>query len=291
MSRFINPFTDWGFKQIFGQEMPKVLLIDFLNDLLVGERVIRDLQFLNNEQSPDYQEGKGIIYDIFCTTDTGERIIVEMQGSPQTHFRERALYYMSRAIARQGLRGDEGDYNINAVYGVFFMNFQLPEEEHRKMRIDVILADRESGKLFSDKLRPIFITLPLFTKEENECCSDFERWMYVLKNMKALDRMPFKARKAVFEKLEEIADVGALSPEERDKYENSLRVYNDYLSTMKAAEQKGEAIGEARGEARGEAKGEAKAQLRIASEMKAKGMDVVLISELTKLPIDIIKGL
>ena len=50
MGRFINPFTDYGFKKIFGQEISKDLLIDFLNDLLKGERVITDLTFLNNEQ-------------------------------------------------------------------------------------------------------------------------------------------------------------------------------------------------------------------------------------------------
>ena len=42
MAKFINPFTDVGFKIIFGQEMTKGLLIDFLNDLLVGERHIQD---------------------------------------------------------------------------------------------------------------------------------------------------------------------------------------------------------------------------------------------------------
>ena len=57
------------------------------------------------------------------------------------------------------------------------------------------------SKSFSDKLRFIFIELPAFTKEEEECITDFERWIYVLKNMETLNRLPFKARKAVFEKL------------------------------------------------------------------------------------------
>ena len=56
MSKFINPFTDYGFKLIFGREVSKILLIEFLNDLLEGERVITDLTFLNNEQLPDYPE-------------------------------------------------------------------------------------------------------------------------------------------------------------------------------------------------------------------------------------------
>lgn len=54
MGRFINPYSDYGFKLLFGREVSKVLLIDFLNDLLVGERAIVDLTFLNNEQLPAY---------------------------------------------------------------------------------------------------------------------------------------------------------------------------------------------------------------------------------------------
>ena len=36
MGRYINPFTDWGFKRLFGQEFSKDLLINFLNDLFDG---------------------------------------------------------------------------------------------------------------------------------------------------------------------------------------------------------------------------------------------------------------
>ena len=83
MGKFINPFTDYGFKKIFGQEVSKELLIEFLNDLLEGERVITDLTFLNNEQLPEYPGDRIAIYDIYCTTDTGEKIIVEMQTAPR----------------------------------------------------------------------------------------------------------------------------------------------------------------------------------------------------------------
>ena len=54
MTRFINPFTDMGFKRIFGQEISKDLLIDFLNDLLEGERTIVELQFMQHPDGPIY---------------------------------------------------------------------------------------------------------------------------------------------------------------------------------------------------------------------------------------------
>ena len=209
MSKFINPFTDYGFKLIFGREVSKDLLIEFLNDLLEGERVITDLQFLNNEQLPLYPEGRGIIYDVYCTTDTGEKIIVEMQNCMQSNFKERSIYYLSRAIVNQRRVGNEWKFEIKAVYGVFLMNFII--DKNIKLRTDVILSDRETGELFSDKFREIFIALPLFNKNEEECETNFERWIYILNNMETLKRMPFKARKAVFEKLEDIADVVSMT--------------------------------------------------------------------------------
>jgi predicted transposase/invertase (TIGR01784 family) len=86
MSRFINPFTDVGFKRIFGQEFSKPLLLDFLNNLLKGERVITDLKFLDKEQPAEYRDDRSLIYDIFCETDSGERIIVEMQNREHPNF-------------------------------------------------------------------------------------------------------------------------------------------------------------------------------------------------------------
>ena len=276
MGRFINPFTDYGFKKIFGQEISKDLLIDFLNDLLKGERVITDLTFLNNEQLPEWEDARALIYDIHCTTDTGEKIIVEMQNKSQAYFRERALFYLSHAVTRQGQRGD-WMFDIKAVYGVFFMNFLL--KDNVKLRTDIILADRETGQLFSDKMRPIFIALPVFDKEEEKCENDFERWIYILKHMDTLDRMPFKARKAVFERLEKLASKANMTQEERAQYEEEWKVYNDYFNTLDFAEKKGMQ------------KGMQKEKEVTARIMKSKGLSLELISECTGLTTEEIEKL
>ena len=146
MGRFINPFTDFGFKYLFGREVSKDILIEFLNDLLQGERVITELRFLNNEQEPEQKELRKVIYDIYCETDTGEYIIVEMQNRRQEHFKERGLFYQSQAIVRQGIKGT-WDFKLDAVYGVFFANFFLDGKENGKLRRDVALADLETGEI------------------------------------------------------------------------------------------------------------------------------------------------
>lgn len=98
---FVNPFTDIGFKIIFGQPASKELLITLLNELLAGEHQIENLTLLDKENHSDSIADAGIIYDLYCLTTTGEYIIVEMQNRFHSNFLDRTLFYMCRAIGRQ----------------------------------------------------------------------------------------------------------------------------------------------------------------------------------------------
>lgn len=280
MSRFINPFTDWGFKRIFGQEINKDLLIQFLNELLVDERHITELQFLDKEQLPETKDQRGAIYAIFCKTDTGERIIVEIQNRRQPFFMDRSIFYASRAVVGQGQKGEEWDYKLSAVYTICFMNFHLSEVPLKKFRMDVGLMDMQELKPVSDKFRLIYLMLPLFPKkEEAECENDFERWIYVLKNMETLERMPFQAQNAVFRKLAEITDVSALSQKDQERYEESLKIYRDNYAADLYSYNKG--LKE--GEKEGEKKGRAEERVVIAKNMKMAGADIQMIIQCTNL--------
>ena len=307
MGKFINPFTDVGFKRIFGQEINKDLLIDFLNALLEGERQVKDITFLDKEQLPVFEDDRKLIYDVYCTDENGEQFIVEMQNQSHLNFRSRTVYYLSQAIARQGERGSKWMYDLKAVYGVFFLNFPMPGTKAHKLRTDIVLSDRDTHELFSDKMRYIFIELPSFAKEEDECVNDFERWIYVLKNMDTLKRMPFRARKSVFEKLEEVVTLSSLTRAEREKYDESLKTYRDRLAELAFAQQEGMEKGIAKGRAEGRAEGLAEgmekglaegmekglaegmekgyeqAQLKNARSMKAAGISPELIAQITGL--------
>ena len=98
MATFINPFTDFGFKRIFGQEEHKGLLIGFLNALFEGEFVVKDLTYRDKEQSGEAPEDRTVIYDIYCTLEDGSSVIVEMQNKKEVNFDARALYYASRSV-------------------------------------------------------------------------------------------------------------------------------------------------------------------------------------------------
>ena len=285
MGHFINPFTDWGFKKIFGQNVSKDILLTFLNSLLEGEHVITDLKLLDKEQLPEAKDMRGIIYDVFCTTDKGERIIVEMQNRDQMNFIDRTTFYMAKAISSQGQRGN-WDYRLDAVYGVFFMNFRSSELGSDKLRTDIVLSDKETHKMLTDKVRMIYLQLPCFTKTEEECATLFDCFIYTLKNMEILDRMPFMARNAVFRKLAEIADVNMLTQEEHEKYDSSIKVLRDNIAVYQGAIREGEMRGEARGEARGLKIGRAEEKLSIARSLKQMGMSVSDISMATGLTLE-----
>ena len=192
-----------------------------------------------------YDGDRSPIYDILCETDSGEKIIVEMQNREHPNFRERLLYYASEAIARQGEKEKAWNYDIKAVYIVAFTNFVLTGYVGR-LRVDVRLTDQD-GKLFTEKLRLICLQMPCFTKEAEECENHFERWIYILKNMDTLTRMPWAAQNAVFQRLAEVAEVSKLSKEERLEYDHAQKRYRDTYNAMTGAEQKGRAEGRAEG--------------------------------------------
>ena len=89
MAHFVNPFTDIGFKIIFGQPASKELLITLLNELLAGEHHIEDLTFIDKEDNSDNVNDRGIIFDLYCLTSSGEYIIVEMQNRWHSNFLDR----------------------------------------------------------------------------------------------------------------------------------------------------------------------------------------------------------
>ena len=302
MAKFINPFTDVGFKRIFGQEFSKPLLLDFLNSLLEGEKHIVNLTFLDKEQPALYDEDRSLIYDIYCETDEGEHIIVEMQNKSQPYFKSRSIYYISESIARQGERGSSWNYAIDSVYLIAFLNF-IPLDFKQQFRTDVVLAEKNTVDQFSDKLRMIYLQLPLFKKEADECENQVERWIYLLKNMETLSRLPWAAQSAVFKKLESIADVGAMSRDERLKYDEALRKYRDTISVFEGVRMdglmegrmdglmEGRMEGRKEGRMEGRMEGQRSEKMENARKMKTYGLALDMIAEITGLSIEEVRGL
>ena len=94
---FVDLLLDAGFKHVFGRQKNKDILIAFLNQI-IPDRTIVDLTYNQNEQIPDNIESKASRFDLYCTTDDGSRIIVELQRKEQHDYINRSLYYSSRLL-------------------------------------------------------------------------------------------------------------------------------------------------------------------------------------------------
>ena len=104
--KYVNPFTDFGFKKLFGSEPNKEFLIDFLNTLLPENHKIEDLTYTKSEHLGSSALDRKAIFDLYCTGKDGQKFIVEVQKAKQNFFKDRSVYYSTFPIQEQAKRGD-----------------------------------------------------------------------------------------------------------------------------------------------------------------------------------------
>lgn len=273
--KYINPFTDYGFKRLFGEEPSKDLLLDFLNELLGDkEGKIKELSYLPNDSLPATVGNRKAIFDIYCTNENGEHFIVEMQKVEQQYFEDRMLFYSTFPIQNQAKdKGKDWNFILKHVYAIGILDFTFQEDKNDpdKYRYDAKITDIETGEIFYDKLTFTYLSMEKFNKNLDELETKFDKWLFVIKNLPKLDRIPDKLKEDIFIKFFQIAEVAKLEESEYREYEASLNAYRDIKNSVDWAEEK--------------------AVFRVAENMIAMGMSNDEIMRATELPIEKIQEL
>jgi predicted transposase/invertase (TIGR01784 family) len=266
--KYINPFTDFGFKKLFGTEFNKELLIDFLNQVLGEREQIRDLTYLNTENQGKTETDRKAVFDLYCENQQGEKFIIEVQNVSQLYFKDRSIFYATFPVQEQAPKGHDWDYYLKAVYTIGILNFSFPDAsgQERYLR-EVQLIDKQTQEVFYDKLTFIYLEMPRFKKREEDLVTHFDKWLFVLKNLPKLQARPQKLQEKVFEKLFAEAELAKLTPDEMRTYEESLKVYRDNYSVIETAKREGAN----------------EKELEIARRLKQKGVDIQIIAETTGL--------
>ena len=269
--KYINPYTDFGFKKLFGTEMNKDLLISFLNALFHGEQVIKDVKYLNSEQLGEGFRDRKAIFDVYCENEKGEKFIVEMQKVEQNYFKDRSIYYATFPIRDQALRGD-WNFQLKGVYTVGILNFIFPDDEYDEecYHHEVKLMDTADKHVFFDKLTFVYLEMPKFNKTEDQLETMFDKWLFVLRNLSRLLERPAALQERVFEKLFKQAEIAKFSPKERQDYEESVKIYRDLKNSLDTAVWK--------------------EKVKIAKSFKAMGLSDEQIAKGTGLPLDEIQS-
>jgi predicted transposase/invertase (TIGR01784 family) len=262
---YANPLTDFAFKRLFGTEANKDILIDFLNCLVKPEHEIADLTFGNIEAMPTSSFERKAFFDIRCTTVDDHEIIVEMQKAPFPYMKDRALFYSSFAIKNQAEKGVEWNFELNPVYFIAILDYEMDqtEESNQQTLIKAQIRD-DLGNEFSDKLFFRFLQLPSFKKTETELFDHFDKWCYFLKHAKTLKNLPDFLNEKIFDKSAKSLEVSNFDKKELDEYEESIKGQRDLFALLSSNKEKDRA--------EGKAEGELAAKIQIARTLKSMGL-------------------
>ena len=293
--KYADLLDDEVFKLVFGRESTKDVMIEFLNQVIPDRKIV-DLEFIDKEMHPVERDAKGVVYDMFCKTDQGTRIIVEVQRRKQPFYPERAIYYSTFQIQRQVEAGADS-YDFLPVYVINILNFKMDQHEDcTDVKTVYRLYEQCSHQLLTDRVTFIFIELPRFRKSIDELDGNVLEGMYFcLKNMAALEECPRVLTHQVFKKIFEVSELCKMDQEKRDKVISKMTTERDLRNQMAYAIeqglQRGREQGLQQGREQGLQQGREEERIDIAKGMLADGMPVESIAKYTGLTAEEIKAL
>ncbi|NET10627.1 MAG: Rpn family recombination-promoting nuclease/putative transposase [Symploca sp. SIO2B6] len=245
--RYINLLTDFGFKRVFGTEANKQFAIDFLNTLLPVHHHITDLTFKNTEQLGSTTIDRKAVFDIYCQTESGQKIIIEIQKVKQKFFKDRSVFYATFPIQEQAQKG-EWDYRLNYVYTIGVLDFVFDEDINNSTYLYFVDLKDQHCQPFYEKLQFIYIALPKFTKSLHQLQSHQDKWLFLLRYLSELSNLPKSLQNdSVFENLFDVAEFARLSADEQRAYHNSLKYYRDLNNAVNTSWEDGRDVGRVEG--------------------------------------------
>jgi predicted transposase/invertase (TIGR01784 family) len=277
-AKYINPFTDFGFKKLFGEEVNKDLLKDFLNQLLPPQHIIHDLTFKPTENLGATAIDRKAIFDIYCESTSGDKFIVELQKAKQNFFKDRSVFYSTFPIREQAEQGD-WNYKLKAVYCVGILDFVFEETRQSSEYLHRVQLKDDKCAVFYDKLTFVFVEMPKFTKQENELESRFDKWLYFIKYLERFEQIPSPLREQIFEKAFQSAEIAKFDRTQLDQYEYSLKTYRDWKGVTDTAF----FDGEIKGREEGKLEGKLEERREIAGKLRQMGMAAEAIAQITGL--------
>ena len=295
--KFADLLDDEVFKLVFGRDSTKDVMVEFLNQVIPDRKII-DLEFIDKEMHPVERDAKGVVYDMCCKTDTGARIIVEVQRRKQPFYPERALYYSTFQIQRQVEAGAD-NYNFLPVYVINILNFKM-NDAIPDVKTVYRLYEEHTHTLLTDRVTFIFIELPKFNKTIDELDGNILEGMYFcFKNMGTLKERPEVLAHQVFKKIFEVTEIYNMAEVTRNKVLHKMTTERDLRNQIAYARQEaieeglaeGRAEGRAKGLAEGRAEGRAEASLESALKLKELGVAVEIISQATGLSLEDVENL
>lgn len=287
LSKYIDILSDFGWKFYFGREENKGNLINFLNSILEGEHVVEDLTYSNVEEDGDEPNERKVIFDLRCVGVGGEVFLVEMQLQNQDFFFDRAVGYTSRTSSRLAKKGKKGDnYELPPIYFIAVLGFRLDVANSDKYFYSGKIIDEFDQEVLYPKLSYKMLVLPNFNKAKADLPTILDQWMYLMKHLDKIDKLPNYLDKRIFSRIFELGELAKLTPEEQMSYISSLDRKRDYTNTLAYAKKEGQKEGQKKAEAKAYAE-----KIASARELKKSGVSDEIISKSLGISLEVINKL
>ena len=268
---FIDPRIDYAFKLIFGTPGNEDLLLMLVRSILPDKNIV-SVSLEAQEQVGLRKDSRRGIIDVKCTTEAGERLIIEMQIKPQNDFGDRMVFYSSFPISNLLHRGDD-NYKLTPIYVIGITDFIIPDVKPNDNLINqyTIRNVKDNGGVLSKNVNYVTVELPKLTKTFAEAKETGELVLYTIKHMGEMKEMPREYAGSGLEKMFGLSNFANMTDAEQYEYLSRFMYERDAKSSRRYAQEVGYAEGLAEGKAED------------ARKMKELGLDPSVIQQVTGL--------
>ncbi|MBQ7268849.1 MAG: PD-(D/E)XK nuclease family transposase [Bacteroidales bacterium] len=291
MGRYANLLYDETFKLVVAAEGNESLVLEILR-LLLPELHIASVRFMDRERHGFAISEKNVTFDLYCTDESGERFIVEMQHASQSHFADRMLFYSTFALReqletkmrerreqlRRGQPAPPVDYSLLPVYVVGILNFSIPHRDAGALTEGLVsryeLLNTGNGERMTGALTFLFLELGrlgIGPKEPQRCVTLLEKFAWSMRYMHEVEEKPEGFEDSLLGLLYGKSEFANMTVGQQEAYDRIMTTDIDIENQIAYARRTGREEGEAAGKA------------EVARAMKAAGLSAEEISKFTSL--------
>ena len=282
IQRYVDILTNGGFKALFGDVANKEVVMSIINVLLPAHRKVTEIEYLPTEyQGQVVDLHKEYHYDFMCKDVSGAMFIVELQRYQDDYWFNRCVSYACRVYDRQNRKGE--NYNIPPVYLIGLMDIPVnhsdPDFWKDRYVSEYTFREKESHDLLGETIVIIFAEMANFSKTAEECVTEVDRMLYLLKNIGKMLHQPEWLQHEVYTRIFDACEIAGFNEDKRTKYDKDMYDERRLKSEMNTARRigyengrnEGYADGHAEGHAAGHAEGHAAGHAAGHAEGRAEG--------------------
>jgi predicted transposase/invertase (TIGR01784 family) len=277
--RYAPLFTDWAFKKVLGNEGGQPMLMALLNDFFsrVLPSKIMNIKYLPTEILGLTPKHKKVIFDIFCEDEKGNKYLIEMQKYKIGNAGDRLRLYIAR-INSESLKAGSKSYKLPGSFFVGFLNYN--RNKSKFYFTEECWFNLQTKEIVNEKDFRVFVELPKFGKQSNECCTFRDKIIFLFKNLHTIEERPQNFKERLFDRIFDVLEISKLKGEDLKMYRKSMRNIDERQLVIDCAVEEASAQLLKRGRVEGRVEG----MMKAAKSMLADGLAPARVARITKLP-------